>query len=65
VNALLIDPDEGFERVEYAEVIPGITRSLTATERQVDIPSIFARSSSQAVKHLGCSGPGPAWRRAG
>jgi ubiquinone/menaquinone biosynthesis C-methylase UbiE len=48
VNALLIDPDvarlsprllearlraHGFDRVEHAEVIPGITRSLTAVRR--------------------------------
>jgi hypothetical protein len=49
VNALLIDPDvarlspglleahlraHGFDHVAHAEVIPGITRSLTAVKRR-------------------------------
>jgi cyclopropane fatty-acyl-phospholipid synthase-like methyltransferase len=49
VNALLIDPDvaclspslletrlraQGFDHIEHAEVIPGITRSLTAVKRR-------------------------------
>jgi hypothetical protein len=48
VNALIIDPDvlrlspgllaqrllaQGFERPEHAEVIPGITRAITAVKR--------------------------------
>jgi cyclopropane fatty-acyl-phospholipid synthase-like methyltransferase len=48
VNALMIDPDvarfspgfleqrllaQGFERPEHAEVIPGITRAITAVKR--------------------------------
>ena len=49
VNALLIDPDvarlspslldtrlraQGFDHIEHAEVIPGITRSFTAVKRR-------------------------------
>jgi hypothetical protein len=60
VNALLIDLDvarlspglfeerlraQGFEHIEHAEVIPGITRSLTAVKRrtdyEVDAPADF------------------------
>jgi hypothetical protein len=48
VNALLIDPDvarlspsllaqrlraQGFDQLEHAEVIPGITRTITAVKR--------------------------------